>query len=258
MAGSVLIKMKEFIKNNWLTITLALATFILAVGTVVIISRLKELGTQPVAPNVPQNQPEATNNNRCTSQRGGCYLTFSVPTPTPTPSVECAKISCQADSDCAAYPYKVCADLPGDNLGKVCLINPNWEDGCTPPKSTPTPTLTPTPISSLTPTPTPTPACGEKLCQTEADCQDLPYKQCVNIGSDNTSQKKCVINGDWFDGCTPPGPTSTPTPTPTSSPTSTPTPTSKVAKLPAAGSSTTVLMTAGSFILATIGLALLF
>ncbi len=236
--------MKEFIKNNWLTITLALVTFVLATGTVVIIFRLKELGTQPVAPNVPQSRPRAGTNNRCVSQKGGCHLVFSVPTPTPTPVTGCGKVSCQTNADCASYPYKICADIEGDNLGKVCVINPDWEDGCTQPTPTPTPTLTPTPTT--TPTPTPTPACGEKICSTDADCKDLPYKVCYNIGSDNTSQKKCVINGDWFDGCTPPGPTATPTPTP------------KVVKLPAAGSSTSVLMTASSFILATIGLALLF
>ena len=125
---------------------------------------------------------------------------------------------------------------------------------------TPTPTVsgTPTPTPSITVTPTPTPKieCGEKVCQTNADCAGLEYKECADIGSDNTAQKKCVINKEWFDGCTPPGPTNTPTPT---SSNQTPTPTPTVAMMPAAGNTlTTVGFSAGAILLGVLGLVLLF
>jgi len=183
-----------------MTLVLLGGTVILAVGTVMIALKLKELGSQPVAPNAPASRP-AAQGEACVSTGGACSFGFSVPTPTPTPGIEC----------------------------------------------------------------------GEKLCQTNADCSGLEYQVCADIGSDNTSQKKCVINSDWFDGCTPPGPTSTPTPTPT--PTATPTPTQPPGPtvtpgptatptpiiMPAAGNNlSTMVLTAGSIILGTLGLLLLF
>ena len=230
---------KEFFKHNWLTIILALGTLILAIGTIAIIFKLKQLGTQRVAPNAPQSRSSAQA-GKCISRKGSCYLTFSVPTPTPT--VQCGQETCQSDSNCSQLPYKVCADIASDNTSqKKCVINAKWYDGCTPPG----------------PTPTPAP-CGVRICGTNNDCADLDYKVCADIGSDNTSQKKCVTNGDWFDGCTPPKATPTPTPTPVKTVTNLKSPTPTPLSLPSAGSSGTLTLGIGSIILATLGLALLF
>ena len=123
------------------------------------------------------------------------------------------------------------------------------------------PTPTPTVTGAPSPSPTPKIECGEKVCQSNADCSGLDYNVCADIGADNTNQKKCVINAEWFDGCTPPGPTNTPTPKPTATPTpyvgSTATPTPIV--MPAAGNTwTAVGFSAGAIILGVLGLLLLF
>ncbi len=231
-------KLKTFLLHNWLTLVLLIGTLALAGGTVIIALKLKSIGTQPVAPNAPSGSSAQA--QFCNSTGGSCLLTFSVPryTPTPTPPTTitptpppaCGQLICSTNNDCSGLDYKVCADIGSDNTSqKKCVTNAEWFDGCTPPG----------------PTPTPAP-CGVKVCGTDNDCADLDYKVCADIGSDNTSQKKCVTNAEWFDGCTPPGPTQPPTATPTT------------AIMPEAGSpQTTILFTVGSIILGTAGLLLL-
>jgi len=144
--------------------------------------------------------------------------------------------------------------------GEECI---STSGGCAFAFSVPTPTPTVTGTPSPSPTPTPKIECGEKICQSDADCSGLEYKVCADIGSDNTNQKKCVLNAEWFDGCTPPGPTNTPTPEPTATVTPTPktglTATPTPVTMPAAGNTlTTVGFSAGAIILGVLGLLLLF
>jgi len=120
-------------KKNLILIGIITSTIVLAVLSVVTAMKIRELGTQPVAPSVPKTKPKAVEPEipEIPPSSEACKQTFLVAlvaTPTPGPS-----------------PTPTATGTPG-------------------PSPTPTSTPTPGPTVTGTPGPTSTPVPGESYC----------------------------------------------------------------------------------------------
>lgn len=143
-------------KKLILIIVITFSTLVLSVIAIATAWKLRQVATVPVAPNVPQSQPQAA----------------SAPSATPTPELVCAVTFAVAKNSCDGW----CNDSSDCELGMTCLIAGTSEVGvcrnpaCTSdvdclcpgvsPSPSPSPTPTRVPVASPTPTatlaPTPT------------------------------------------------------------------------------------------------------
>lgn len=71
-------------KKNLVLAGIILSVVVLAVLSVVTAIRIKNLGTQPVAPSAPKSKPKAEEVIPLVTPAAGCRVTFGVATPTPT------------------------------------------------------------------------------------------------------------------------------------------------------------------------------
>jgi hypothetical protein len=156
-------KSKNPLKTVLLFFTLLL--FIVGSASVILISRKQELEPGPVAPNVPQSQPEAY-----IPVEESCVTTFSVPL-----NLSCAESGCADDNDCQE-DYVCIQGAPNEGVAIAvgicglasqtdeCRNQRDYDSCCVEPtisitpSPTPSvePTTTPTPSLTLTPTPEPT------------------------------------------------------------------------------------------------------
>ena len=72
-------------KKKTTTILIIISTLILAVVSIFIVSRIRSLGTRPVAPSVPESIPRAVEEVTLPANptNSACKITFNVPTPAP-------------------------------------------------------------------------------------------------------------------------------------------------------------------------------
>ena len=150
----------KFIKQNLITVIIISSTVILAGIAIFTAIRLYQLRQKPVAPSVPESQPQACIDGDCGEEIDtSCEaLTFTII----TPEYDC-NLPCTDNSQCQAVnPDYICYNA-GGTTGKVCRLEDNTSSTtCQPAKTTasPTPTLTPTPTGTSGPTSTPTGTSG--------------------------------------------------------------------------------------------------
>jgi len=157
-------------KKNLVLIGIILLTIVLAALSVITALKIKQLGTQPVAPSAPQSEPEATYDDTIPEippTTDACRKTFLValaPTATPTPT---GTLTPTPTGTLAPTP--TATPTPTSTPTPTGTLTPTPTGTLTPtptgtpgPTATPTPTgtLTPTPTGTLTPTPTSTPKPG--------------------------------------------------------------------------------------------------
>lgn len=121
-------------KKNLVYFGLGFATLLLAVMAILIALRLRQLG--PVAPTVPQAEPQAIEG----SPVPACQFVLNITLPSPTPS-----------------PSATPTPLPSISPSPTPLPSPTPSPT---PLLTPSPSPTPLPTPSVTPTPLPTPTPG--------------------------------------------------------------------------------------------------
>ena len=145
-------------KKNLVLVGIILLTIVLAVLSVITALKIKQLGTQPIAPSVPQSEPEAADTiPEIPPSADSCRKSFTValaPTSTPTPTG-------------TLTPTPTSTPTPTGTLTPT----PTPTETPTP---TPTGTLTPTPTGTLTPTPTSTPKPTAVIAQAIPTEAELP------------------------------------------------------------------------------------
>lgn len=175
-------------KLNRRNISLLLLSLVtIGIGVFALLTALKLRESTPVAPTVPQEEPQAAS--------AACTITFSLATPSNTPT-------------------------------RTPTIGPSSTPTKTPaatstPTRTPTSTRTLTPTRTPTPTATPNPQCGSS-CQSDAQC---PNNHTCDAGICILTTCLDADATCSSDRCTYIQPTSTPIPTNAPTATRTPTPT---------------------------------
>lgn len=175
--------MMNFLKKNWVTVLIVVATVILAGIAIYTAIRLYQLRQTTVAPNAPSSQPAAYD-----------YGT------------NCASLGDQAS--CQAADCKWNINRNRCSAGNGCLISFSLLTTAT---TTPTPTATATASSSPSPSPTTPPACNTS-CSADIDCPS--GMTCTTDGQCRTTS--CTSEVDCI--CATATPTATPTTTPTPTP----------------------------------------
>lgn len=131
----------NFLKKNWVTVLIVLATLVLAGIAVFTAIRLYQLRQGPVAPNVPSSQPGAF-------QYGA----------------DCASLTTQDACQAKDCRWDVSKNRCGK--GNACIISFSLLTVASP---SVTPSVSPSPSLSPSPSPTIPPSCGD-TCDTSADC----------------------------------------------------------------------------------------
>lgn len=155
--------MMNFLKKNWVTVLIVLATLVLAGIAIFTALRLYQLRQQPVAPTAPSSKPAAAGpSTQCTtsftlgvvpsgtaspSPTGTATASPSgtaspSPTGTPTPPLSCGD-ACSSNADCTNN--MVCSN--GLCRNPSCLSATN----CICATATPTPTATPSGTATAAP-----------------------------------------------------------------------------------------------------------
>jgi hypothetical protein len=169
--------MKDFLKKNTLTLTIVLATIILAGIAIFTAIKLYQLRQESVAPNAPESNPAAAT----TAPIVTCQtLTFSISTPTPSPSGSASPTPTPTVT-ASPTPAPQCGTTCGTNSDcpstMVCYVGVCRNPSCTTSSScvcqtaTPTPTATATPVITASPTPAPT---STPIAQSTATPEPLP------------------------------------------------------------------------------------
>lgn len=158
--------MMAFLKKNWVTVLIVIATVILAGIAVYTAIRLYQLRQTSVAPNAPSSQPGAFNYG-----------------------ADCASLTTQDECQAQNCAWNVNKNNCGK--GNACIISFSL---ATLASSTPTPT--PTVSGSPTPTPTTPPSCGAD-CTADTDCPsgmtcDADASVCRNTSC--TTETNCICN----------------------------------------------------------------
>lgn len=175
--------MQDKKKKTLLLIGITLLTLALGGVAVVTALRLQKLATVPVAPNVPQSQPQAA---VAPVEINGCFGSFDI-----APQ-QCSQ-TCTSNADCAGEGSLQC-------ITGMCR-NPHCSEQ--------TDCLCPLPTPTITPTPTPLASCNNG-CTVDADCDgDLICEGAVCRNASCVTETDCT--------CNVPEPTATPTPTPLAS-----------------------------------------
>lgn len=120
----------NFFKKYWYLVIITFITAGLGIVTFLTSQRLKQ--EQPVAPSVPQEQPEAAKPSDCK-----ITLTFAVSTPTPTPT---------ATATPTATPGPTATPTPTETPGPTATPTPTQPPGETP-QPTPTPQTPQVPVA---------------------------------------------------------------------------------------------------------------
>lgn len=214
----------NFLKKNWVFISITLVSILLGLLAVLTAIRLRD--QTAVAPTVPQSQPQAVDGTPVPA----CQATFTItadasPVPTPTPG-----------------------SSPLPTPTPVVTPTPTPVPTATPPTGgtdpSPSPVVTPTPTPVATPTPTPPASCSN-TCTSTDDCQS--GLTCYITGGQTTGvcrHPACQTDTD----CTCP---TAQNPTPTPAPSTTP-------EVPVAGNTwMTVFLIVGGVAVLILGLALL-
>lgn len=215
-------------KKTVILIVVSLVTVLLGVIAVVTALRLRNIGTEPVAPTAPSSKPQAVE----PESPDACTVSFTI-------TQSACDGWCNSDSDCGTgfcYVEGEGGVVPEPGTPGVCR-----NEACPTEKTCECP-ASPTPTPEPTPTPTPLASCNQ-TCDENADCSsgltcDLPTNTCRNTAC--TGETDCVC------------PTAAPpTPTPQATSAATPVPEVPEQELPQAG------VTAPTIVLLSVGLLLL-
>lgn len=137
-------------KKNLVIIGIIILTIVLGVVSVLTALKLKELGTRPIAPSVPESKPEAQEGIPADLVPApGCRLTFSVGTVLPTPTG-----TIRLTPTVTRGPTPTVTSRP--------IVTPT---GTIRPTNTPFPTPTGTLVPTSTPVPSSTPVPGLSRCE---------------------------------------------------------------------------------------------
>lgn len=225
----------EFIKKNWSTILIAVATIILAAVAVFTALRLYQLRQESVSPTTPESEPAAQTtctSTQCLDQASNTCLDVSQQSNT---ACGTGGSACQV---CATGEYcnnGACESTACNTITFSLAVNLT-EVQRKQPTPTSTPTITPTPTSS-------TPkdlVCGDVCDTNNSKCPtSAPY--CIDYTTDNLPAR-CGTTQSATAGPSCSAVTPTPTTTPQTTPVSQP-------ELPAAGVSTPTIVGAGAGIL---------
>jgi len=171
------VRMKT-LKKYWYIISLLCVT--LGLGVVTYLTSQKLTETKPVAPNVPQGQPQAVED--------ACRLQFTIGTPTNTPT---GTITVTVTP--TSTPTVTATVTPTSTPTVTATVTPTST-----PTVTVTQTPTNTPVSTNTPTATSTPLAGCNIsCTTDDDCESnlvcSSSGTCRNASCTDRTNCVCVI-----------------------------------------------------------------
>ncbi len=166
----------KFLKKYWYLFAIAL--FTLGLGVLVFITSQQLAQRGPVAPNVPEEEPEAA--------ARACKLEFTIEVSSECGSTCTKNSECPNDNTCSSGECVLTSCLAAGatcDAAKCAVVTPTPT-----PTATPTPTPTPSPTPTATPTPTPTPpsqsSCNQS-CTVNGDCG--AGLACVNNACRNPS-----------------------------------------------------------------------
>ncbi|MBI4058197.1 hypothetical protein HY408_00350 [Candidatus Gottesmanbacteria bacterium] len=175
----------KWIKNNWPFVVIGIISVLLTI--LALLTALKLRTEKPVAPTVPQKEPQAISG----SPVPACQLSFTLTLINPTPS-------------------------PSGTPNPTPSVSPS-------PSVTPRPSSSSTPTPTTTPSPSPTPSatpgtgglvCGDS-CTNSSECPTgLTCYKTVGQTAGVCRHPSCTLDTD----CICPNPSSTPLPTPSVTP----------------------------------------
>ena len=181
---------KDKRKRAILLVIVTLTTVVLGVIAVITAMRLRELATVPVAPNVPQSQPQAAQPGTVTIN--GCFASIVVPP-------QACQDACNTNADCGSQDGIVLQCVEGACVNPACAS----EDTCVcTPTATPTLVLSPTPTLTVTPGPSPTPTPGPTATPTPQPTATSTPGPSATPTPPNSCSESCTTTADCAAGLT--------------------------------------------------------